>query len=387
MPGPKSTAKAAGIHADRDGPTTQPEYWSSLAIPAELGSWPAGNALRFRGVGLNSTLTSVAGLEVGHFTDPVNVTGCSVVLCRDGAVGGVDVRGGSPGTRETDLLRPGRRVDQLHAVLLSGGSAFGLDAASGVVRFLEENGIGFPAGPALVPIVSSAILFDLGLGNSKVRPGPEQGYAACLAADTNPVAQGSVGAGTGATVAKMRGLERAVKSGVGSASLTLQSGATVAALVAVNAYGGVFDHRSGQLLAGPRKSAALDADSGMEDPVHLLLTEGAGRGNASLTNTTIGVVATDAALSRDDANYLAGLSHDGLALAIRPCHTIRDGDTMFAMATGRFPGQVDPVVLGAAAVEVTAAAVLNALWSATGLGGVPSLEDLGENSGAALGSE
>ena len=340
----------------------------------------SGALLRW-GIALNTTLTAVAGLEVGHFTDPVNVTGCSVVLCRDGAVGGVDVRGGSPGTRETDLLRPGHRVDRLHAVLLSGGSAFGLDAASGVVRYLEENGIGYPAGPALVPIVSSAILFDLGLGNSKVRPGPEDGYAACLAASTGPVAQGSVGAGAGATVAKARGLERSVKSGVGYASMTLRDGATVAALVAVNAYGGVFDHKSGRLLAGPRKSAELDSDLEMEDPVQALLTSypggASGQDAPVLTNTTIGVVATDAALSREDANYLAGLSHDGLALAIRPCHTLRDGDTMFAMATGRFPGPVDPVVLGAAAVETTAAAVLNALRSATGLGGVPSLSDLG----------
>ena len=338
-------------------------------------------ALHCRGIVLNSTLTAVAGLEVGHFTDPVNVTGCSVVLCRDGAVGGVDVRGGSPGTRETDLLRPGYRVDRLHAVVLSGGSAFGLDAASGVVRYLEENGIGYPAGPALVPIVSSAILFDLGVGNSRVRPGPEEGYAACVAASTGPVAQGSVGAGAGATVAKARGLERSVKSGIGSASLTLRGGATVAALVAVNAIGGIFDHRTGRLLAGPRMSAGLDAGLEMEDPVEALFrldgVEDAGGGSGVLTNTTIGVVATDAALSREAVNYLAGLSHDGLALAIRPCHTLRDGDTMFAMATGRFPGPVDPVVLGAAVVETTAAAVLNALRSATSLGGVPSLRDLG----------
>ena len=243
-------------------------------MPVGFGIRP-GALLRW-GIALNSTLTAVAGLEVGHFTDPVNVTGCSVVLCRDGAVGGVDVRGGSPGTRETDLLRPGHRVDRLHAVLLSGGSAFGLDAASGVVRYLEENGIGYPAGPALVPIVSSAILFDLGLGNSKVRPGPEEGYAACLAASTGVVAQGSVGAGAGATVAKARGLQRSVKSGIGSASLTLRGGATVAALVAVNAIGGIFDHRTGRLLAGPRISAGLDAGLEMEDPVEALFSQDGG---------------------------------------------------------------------------------------------------------------
>ena len=322
---------------------------------------------------MNATLTAVAGLEAGHYTDLVNATGCTMVLCRDGAVGGVDVRGGSPGTRETDLLRPGHRVDRVHAVLLSGGSAFGLDAASGVVRFLEERNIGFKAGPAVVPIVSGAILFDLGLVNSKVRPGPDQGYAACVAATGEPVPQGTHGAGTGATVAKGRGLERSIKSGIGSASLALPGGATVAALVAVNAYGGIFDHRSGRLLAGPR----LEPGPGMEDPVEVLLGAGAVEENQELANTTIGVVATDAVLTREDANFLAGVSHDGLALTIRPCHTIRDGDTMFALATGRFQQPVDLTVLGAAAVQVTAAAILNAVGSATGLGGVPSLYELG----------
>lgn len=326
---------------------------------------------------MNATITAVEGLEAGHYTDPVNATGCTVVLCRDGAVGGVDVRGGSPGTRETDLLRPGHRVDRVHAVSLSGGSAFGLDAASGVVRYLEERDIGFRVGPAVVPIVSSAILFDLGLVSSRVRPGPDQGYAACVAATGDPVSQGNQGAGTGATVAKGRGLERSIKSGIGSASLALPGGATVAALVAVNAYGGVFDHRSGQLLAGPRRTTG----PGMEDPMEvlleeILLEEGAIEESRELANTTIGIVATDAALTREDANYLAGVSHDGLALTIRPCHTIRDGDTMFTMATGRFQEPVDLTVLGAAAVHVTATAVLNAVRSATGLGGVPSLAEL-----------
>ena len=342
----------------------------------------------------NATITAVAGLEAGHYTDDANATGCTVVLCRDGAVGGVDVRGGSPGTRETDLLRPGRRVDLVHAVMLSGGSAFGLDAASGAVRYLEEKDIGFKVGTAVVPIVSSAILFDLGLINGKVRPGPDQGYAACEAATGEPLSQGSQGAGAGATVAKGRGLERSVKSGIGSASLVIPGGATVSALVAVNAYGGVFDHRSGRLLAGPRRKDG----PGMEDPVEILLADGAGeesQGSANTTigtaaadavlteesqglaNTTIGIVATDATLNKEDANFLAALSHDGLAMTIRPCHTIRDGDTMFAMATGRFPGAIDLTVLGAAAVQVTARAVLNAVWSATSLGGVPSLAELG----------
>ena len=186
---------------------------------------------------MNSTITAVQGLEAGHYTDRVHATGCTVIICRQGAVGGVDVRGGSPGTRETDLLRPAHRVDQVHAIVLSGGSAFGLDAASGVVRYLEGQGVGFPAGPAIVPIVSSAILFDLGLITHEVRPGSEEGLAACEAASTGPLDEGSVGAGTGATVAKARGINAAVKCGIGSASLRLPGGAVVAAVVAVNAYG------------------------------------------------------------------------------------------------------------------------------------------------------
>ena len=297
-------------------------------------------------------------------------------------MGGVDVRGGSPGTRETDLLRPGYRVDRLHAVVLSGGSAFGLDAASGVVRFLEENGIGYPAGPALIPIVFQRYPVRPGGGQFQGAPRPRRRLCRLRGSQ-----YGAGGAGLGGRRRRRHGsesaagLERSVKSGIGSASLTLRGGATVAALVAVNAIGGIFDHRTGRLLAGPRMSAGLDAGLEMEDPVEALFrqdgSEDAGGGSGVLTNTTIGVVATDAALSREAVNYLAGLSHDGLALAIRPCHTLRDGDTMFAMATGRFPGPVDPVVLGAAVVETTAAAVLNALRSATSLGGVPSLSDLG----------
>lgn len=338
----------------------------------------------------NTTLTAVAGLEVGHYTDRDNATGCTVILCRQGAVGGVDVRGGSPGTRETELLRPMHRVDRVHAVVLSGGSAFGLDAASGVVGYLEEAGIGFRVGPAIVPIVSSAILFDLGLITGSVRPGAAQGYAAAVAAGPGPVAEGSVGAGTGATVGKILGLERATKAGIGSAALTLPGGVTVAALTAVNAVGDVVDYRTGRLIAGPRRESA----PGFVSTVALLTgaepgesgepsTESAGRpawndGRAadSLSNTTIGVVATDALLTREEANLLARLSHDGLALAIRPCHTIRDGDTMFALATGPRPGPVDITALGAAAVEVTAQAVLRAVTAAAGLGGIPAAGEL-----------
>lgn len=323
---------------------------------------------------MNQTITAVTGLEAGHHTDLEHATGCTVFLCREGAVGGVDVRGGSPGTRETDLLRPVHRVDQVHAVVLSGGSAFGLDAASGVVAYLESQGIGFKVGtednPVTVPIVSSAILYDLGLITSEVRPGPEEGRRACLTASTDPMTEGSVGAGTGATVAKLGGPARGVKGGIGSAAITLSTGQTVAVAVAVNAVGGIFDYTNGQILAGPRR-----ADGGFDDPVTMLLKGGA-NAQTSPVNTTIGLVATDAQLTREDANYLARVSHDGLALSIRPCHTVRDGDTMFAMATGHNRTPADLTSLGAAAVEATAQAVLRGVRQATGLGGIPSIREL-----------
>lgn len=321
---------------------------------------------------MNRTITAVDGLEAGHYTDPTNATGCTVIICRKGAVGGVDVRGGSPGTRDTDLLRPMHKVDRIHAVLLSGGSSFGLDAASGVVAYLENLGIGITAGPATIPIVSAAILFDLNLITSKVRPGPAEGLAACLASGREPPDEGSVGAGTGATIGKALGPAAAVKSGIGTASLTLPEGPTVAAVVAVNAYGGIFDHRSGQLIAGPRLQDGL----GFDDPMDIALRRGADHEDSLHTNTTIGVVATDAPITREDANYLAMLSHDGLALAIRPCHTMKDGDTMFALSTGRFPNTADLSRLGAAAVETTAQAVIRAVQTATGLGGIPAISDL-----------
>ena len=316
----------------------------------------------------------MAGLEAGHYTDLQNATGCTVFLCREGAVGGVDVRGGSPGTRETDLLRPAHRVDQVHAVVLSGGSAFGLDAASGVVSYLESQGIGFRAGskddPVRVPIVSSAILYDLGLVSSRFRPGAEDGRSACLAASSLPMPEGSVGAGTGATVAKLGGADRGVKGGIGSASIVLSTGQTVAAAVAVNALGGIWDYTDGKLLAGPRQ-----AGGGFDDPVSMLLEYDTDQ-PSELANTTIGLVATDAQITKEDANYLARVSHDGLALTIRPCHTIRDGDTMFTMATGHNESRLDLTSLGAAAVEVTAQAVLRAVRQATGLGGIPAINEL-----------
>jgi len=263
-------------------------------------------------------------------------------------------------------------VDQLFAVSLSGGSAFGLDAASGVVAWLEEQGVGFRVSPeVIVPIVSSAIIYDLGLVNSKVRPGPPEGRAACAASSGKVLAEGTVGAGTGATVAKTSGTPRAVKGGLGSASMRFPNGVSVGAVVAVNSIGGIWDYRTGQLVAGPRRG-----DGRFDDPVGVLLDGSPPASPTGPVNTTIGVVATDAKLNREEANYLARVSHDGLAMSIRPCHTIRDGDTMFAMATGESDAQFDLTSLGAAAVEVTAQAILRAVRLATGLGGIPSVSEL-----------
>ena len=307
------------------------------------------------------SITDVAGLSVGHATERARPTGCSVVLCEDGATCGVDVRGAAPGTRETDLLRPDNLVEQVHAVLLSGGSAFGLDAAGGVMRWLEERGRGYAVGPVRVPIVPAAVLFDLWLGDPRVHPGADSGYAACAAASSEAPLQGSVGAGAGATVGKLFGVERGMKGGIGSASLRV-GGVTVAALVAVNATGDVIDPASGAVIAGTRGAdgrprSAARAIVGGELPA---------RAQPGMA-TTIGVVATDAALSKAQANRLATMAHDGLARTIHPVHTMADGDTLFALATGRsgLPGEM--TALGVLAAEVTARAVLNAVRAATGL--------------------
>jgi len=332
-------------------------------------------------------ITDVPGIRVGHYTDLEHATGCTVVLCGEGAVGGVDVRGGAPGTRETDLLRPGTLVERVHAVLLSGGSAYGLDAASGVMRYLEERDTGFHMGQAVVPIVPAAILFDLGLVTHKVRPGPEEGYRACEAATSDGVAEGSVGAGTGATVGKALGMERAVKGGLGTASRSLEGGLHVGAIVAVNALGSVVDPESGGVLAGPRR----EKGQGFQDTVTLMAQPGfhrqrqalrrKGEGAAQVPgNTTIGVVATNASLTKEQTNRLAQIGQDGLALAVRPCHTMADGDVVFALATGTVERSLerDEVTrLGAVATRVMAQAIARAITQATGVGGIPSAGELG----------
>lgn len=316
-------------------------------------------------------LTSVAGLKVGHHTLAARPTGCTVVLAEAGAVAGVDVRGAAPGTRETDLLNPLNLVEKVHAIVLAGGSAFGLDAASGVMRYLDERQIGFPTAYGVVPIVPAAILFDLGVGDPKVRPGADCGYAAAAAASSGPVAEGNVGAGAGATVGKMLGMDRAMKGGIGTAALTLPDGLTVAALVAVNAYGDVIDPATGRVVAGVRTADGL----GLAD-ARLLLRAGALQKRPLGENSTIGVVATNARLTKTQAAKVAQMAHDGLARSIAPVHTLADGDTLFALATGTLTADADVSTVGALAAEAVAQAVLRAVREAKALPGLPAARDL-----------
>ncbi|MDR2992030.1 MAG: P1 family peptidase [Burkholderiaceae bacterium] len=310
-------------------------------------------------------ITDVRGIEAGHCTLAARPTGCSVVLAGAGAVGGVDVRGAAPGTRETDLLDPANLVETVHAVLLTGGSAWGLDAAAGIMRWLETRGIGLAVGSApgqLVPIVPAAVLFDLYVGDARVRPGADAGFAACqAAAAAEPLMQGNVGAGAGATVGKLFGMARAMKGGVGTASVQV-GGVTVGALVAVNALGDVRDPAAGQLLAGARTA---DGAALLDAPLALL----AGKLPQTLPvgrNTTIGVIATDARLTKPQARRLAVAGHDGLARAIAPAHTMSDGDTLFALATGLADAADPPglTVLSHLAAEAVARACANAAWMA-----------------------
>jgi L-aminopeptidase/D-esterase-like protein len=324
----------------------------------------------------NMTLTAIEGIKVGHFTLAERPTGCTVVLFPEGTTGSVDVRGGAPGTRETDLLDPVNMVQIINAITLSGGSAFGLDAASGVMRWLDERKIGYPVGAAgVVPIVSGAILFDLGFGgNPKVRPGADCGYKAADAASTAAVAEGNVGAGAGATVGKTggaRGGGGPMKAGIGSAAIRMANGLVVAAIVAVNAAGDIIDPSTGQVVAGARGS-----DGRLLDARRLLRDGGVQQGRA-VENTTIGIVATNAKLTKVQAQKIAQMAHDGYARAISPVHTPGDGDTIFSAATGSWTGQADYGQIGALAAEVMADAILRSATQATASNGLPSARDLG----------
>jgi L-aminopeptidase/D-esterase-like protein len=307
-------------------------------------------------------ITDVAGIEVGHFTDPRRPTGCSVVIAREGAVGGVDVRGAAPGTRETDLLAPTNLVERVHGILLAGGSAWGLDAATGVVRWLEEQGVGMPVGAARLPIVPGAVLFDLLLGDARIRPDAMAGYRACQSASATPPAQGNVGAGAGAAVGKIFGIERAMKGGIGTASVTVD-GITVGALVACNALGDVIDPDTAQVIAGARTADG----KGLLDSRRALLRGEAPKPLLAGTNTTIGVIATDAVITKVQASRLATMGHDGLARSINPVHTMSDGDTLFALGTGMAGKALGMMVLGAMAAEATAMAVVHAVRAAQGM--------------------
>jgi len=314
----------------------------------------------------NDTLTAVPGIRVGHCTHLEGGTGCTVVLCPEGTVGAVDVRGGAPGTRETDLLDPSRHVSQVHAVTLAGGSAFGLAAADGVMRFLEEHEIGYRAQSGfIVPIVPAAIVFDLPVGRPGIRPDASMGYAACRVASAEPVAEGTVGAGTGCRVGAMYGNARASKGGLGSACVEIADGLVVAALMVVNTVGDVLDER-GEVIAGLRQAPGSSAFVGMLTALREYAPDSVAP--SALANTAIGVVATNALLTKAEAAKVAQMAHDGLARAIRPAHTMHDGDTVFALATGERPTNVS--IVGAFAAEAVSAAVRRAVRAATTLGDV-----------------
>jgi L-aminopeptidase/D-esterase-like protein len=327
---------------------------------------------------LNNAITDVRGIEVGHAQNEEALTGCTVILCRKGAVAGVDVRGGAPGTRETDLLNPINLVEKVHAIVLAGGSAFGLDAAGGVMKYLEENKIGFNTGAAKVPIVPSAILYDLNLGRADVRPDSVMGYEAAASASPGAPAEGNVGAGSGASVGKMFGLKLATKSGVGTASAEVGGGIIVGALAAVNAWGDVVNPQTNDIIAGLRsgrvgplrvggKNYFADTLAMMKKPVGRSLL-----GFASRANTLIGVVATNAKLTKAQTTKIAQMAQDGIARTIRPAHTMLDGDVIFALSTGS--QKADVTVIGAFAAEVMAEAILRAVKTAGSAGGLPGLK-------------
>ena len=325
----------------------------------------------------SGSITDVEGIRVGHFTDPRRPTGCTVILYERGAVAGVDVRGSAPGTRETDLLKPWNLVDKVNAIVLSGGSAFGLDAASGVARYLDERGFGYSLGGAPpVPIVPAAVLFDLTLGDAKIRPTAESGYDACTKASRGPVAEGNVGAGAGATVGKLLG-NKPMKGGIGSASIKLPNGLVVAAIVAVNCVGDVLDPATGQIIAG-----ALTPDGKSFLNISGQLRRGTGvaaatRGSGGAgENTTIGVVATNAKFDKTEMTKIAQMAHDGMARAISPAHTMYDGDTLFAMSTGTSPVVANVTGIGALAAEAVSGAIVRGVMAAISIPGYPGYREV-----------
>ena len=320
--------------------------------------------------GNRNSLTDVEGIHVGHFTSSQRPTGCTVILTEAGAVAGVDVRGAAPGTRETDLLSPVNTVEEVHAILLAGGSAFGLDAATGVVRYLRERGVGYPTRAANVPIVPAAILYDLNLGDASIWPDADAGYAAASEATADPVAEGNIGAGAGATVGKTAGLNQAMKGGLGSSSHRI-GGLVVGAIVAVNCVGNVIDPTTGEIIAGARSPDG----SGFIDTRQMIRT---GQDTAVTVgeNTTIGAVATNASFTKTEMTKVAQMAQDALARTIYPAHTPADGDTVFALSTGTSEADANLGTVGALAAEVLADAIIRAVKEANSIPGFPAYRDM-----------
>jgi len=318
---------------------------------------------------MKNSITDIPGIEVGHAQNTESATGCSVVICREGAVTGVDVRGGGPGTRELASLDPVNLVTKAHAVYLGGGSAYGLDGAAGVMQFLEEEGIGFDVGVGIVPIVPGAVLFDFFVGDPKIRPDKEMGYLACRNASVENNSQGNIGAGTGAAVGKINGPGFFMKTGLGTASRQIGE-LIVGAIVAVNAFGDVVDPFTGRIIAG-----TLDEEKrNLADTMSILSSSAESKSNAFSGNTTIGCIAVNADFTKSESTKIAMMAHDGFARAINPIHTMYDGDTIFCMATGGVKS--DPTIVGAIAAEVMAEAIVNAAKSAESAYGIPGYSEI-----------
>jgi L-aminopeptidase/D-esterase-like protein len=314
-------------------------------------------------------VTDIEGIKIGNAQNFDAATGCTVILCEDGAAAGVDIRGGSPGTRETALLNPVNMIQEIHAVLLAGGSAFGLDAASGVMQYLEEKNIGFDVGVAKVPIVSGAVLFDLAIGSHTIRPDRTMGYEACINSELNAFSNGNYGAGTGATVGKILGPSFAMKGGLGSYAVQVGD-LKIGAVVAANCLGDVIDPKTGEIIAG-----VLDSNrKTFASTEKIMVQKFDNKANLFNGNTTIGVVITNASLTKSEINKVASMAHNGYGRVIRPSHTMYDGDTIFSLATGKIPADVN--VIGMLAANVMEMAVVNSIKAANSLLGFISYKDL-----------
>lgn len=313
-------------------------------------------------------ITDIKGIKVGHSSSQEGMTGCTTIICEEGATAGVDVRGSAPGTRETDLLSSKKMMEKIHGIVLSGGSAFGLEAASGVMRYLEEQGIGFDVGVTKVPIVPSAVIFDLNIGNSRIRPDFDMGYTAAKSASTKEGRQGNIGCGMGATVGKILGPDKAMKSGLGSATIVIGD-LKVSAIVAVNSFGDIYNYKTNKQIAG-----AYDyKDKELLNTYDLIKNEG-NKLQPYVENTTIGIIGTNAIVTKPEANKLAEMAHNGFARSINPIHTMADGDTIFAMATNRVKGDLN--LIGTVAAEVMSQAITNAIYLAEGVEELYSYRDI-----------